>query len=179
MGFDVVTFSGDKLFGGPQSGIILGKKAFLDKIKKNHLLRALRCDKISLALLSTTLRQYLHPASIVQKNATLQLLTRSKNNLMEISKGILSHIDKKHHDYFQIIEAEGKAGSGAYPVYPIPSLALQIRSDQVNAENLSRQLRLNEIPILGYIENDIFHINLLAILEEDISLIGKILNKLL
>jgi L-seryl-tRNA(Ser) seleniumtransferase len=179
MGFDVVTFSGDKLLGGPQAGIILGKKRYLERIKKNHLLRALRCDKIILALLSTILRQYLHPNSITEKNTTLQLLSRTKNNMKEISKKVLSFIDKKHHEYLKIVEAEGKAGSGAYPVHPIPALSLQINCPKYTAEKLSRKLRLGETPIFGYIENDIFHINFLTLLEEDLPLLGKTLNKIL
>jgi L-seryl-tRNA(Ser) seleniumtransferase len=140
MDFDVVTFSGDKLLGGPQAGIIIGKKNYLEKIKKNHLLRALRCDKINLALLSTILRQYLHPASISQTNTTLQLFSRTKNDMIEISKKVLFLIDKKHHENLKIVEAEGRAGSGAYPVHPIPSISLQINSPQYTAEKLSRIL---------------------------------------
>jgi L-seryl-tRNA(Ser) seleniumtransferase len=179
MDFDVVTFSGDKLLGGPQAGIIIGKKNYMEKVKKNHLLRALRCDKISLALLSTILRQYLHPNSITNSNTTLQLFSRTKDFLIEISEKVLLKIDKKHHKYLKIIESEGRAGSGAYPVHPIPSKSLQIKSPNITAEKLSRKFRLNEIPIFGYIEDDIFHLNFLTILEEDIHLVAETLNKVL
>jgi len=179
MDFDIVTFSGDKLLGGPQAGIIVGKKEYINKIKKNHLLRALRCDKISLALLSACLRQYLYPASITEKNATLKLFSRNINNLRKMSKKIFTHIDRKLHDYLKIIDTEGRAGSGAYPVHPIPSISLQIKSPKFSAEKLSQQLRNNQIPIFGYIENDSFHLNFLTILEDDLPPIGKILNKVL
>ena len=179
MGCDVITFSGDKLLGGPQAGIIIGKNNYLDKIKKNHLLRALRCDKISLALLSSTLRQYLHLKDIAEKNITLQLFLRSKNKLKEISELLLSLIDNKYHDQLKIVEDDGKAGSGAYPVQPIPSLALQIKNRKSSAEKLSKQLRLAEPPIFGYIRDDLLHINLLAILEEDIPDLAKTLNNIL
>jgi L-seryl-tRNA(Ser) seleniumtransferase len=179
MDFDVVTFSGDKLLGGPQAGIIIGKKNYLEKIKKNHLLRALRCDKINLAILSTILRQYLHPASISRTNTTLQLFSRTKNDIIKISKKVLHLINKKHHENLKIVEAEGRAGSGAYPVHPIPSIALQINSPKYTAEKLSRILRLSKIPIFGYIEDDIFHINFLTLLEEDLPLLGVTLNKVL
>ena len=96
-----------------------------------------------------------------------------------MSKKIFTHIDSKHHDYLKIIDTEGRAGSGAYPVHPIPSLSLQIKSPKISAEKLSQQLRNNQIPIFGYIENDSFHLNFLTILEDDLPPIGKILNKVL
>jgi L-seryl-tRNA(Ser) seleniumtransferase len=179
MDFDIVTFSGDKLLGGPQAGIIVGKKEYLNKIKKNHLLRALRCDKISLALLSASLRQYLYPDNLTEKNATLKLFSRDLNNLRELSKKVLKLIDSQHYEYLEIIDSEGRAGSGAYPVHPIPSLSLKIKSPKFSAEKLSLQFRNNQIPIFGYIENDSFHLNFLTILENDLPQIGKILNKVL
>jgi L-seryl-tRNA(Ser) seleniumtransferase len=179
MNFDVVTFSGDKLLGGPQAGIIIGKKKYLSKIKKNQLLRALRCDKFNLALLSTILRQYLHPASIAEKNTTLQLFSRNKNNMIELSEKLYTIIEKQHHKNIKIVEAEGRAGSGAYPVHPIPSISLQINNPNYTAEKLARRLRFNDTPIFGYIEDDIFHLNFLTVFEEDLTILGNTLNKVL
>jgi len=179
MDFDVVTFSGDKLLGGPQAGIIVGKKKYLEKIKKNHLLRALRCDKISLALLSASLRQYIYPVSVEDNNVTLKLFGRNLKQLREMSKKVLSLIDDIHHRYLKIVEAEGRAGSGAYPVHPIPSLSLQIKSPNISAEKLSQRLRQNNIPIFGTIEKDSLHINFLTLFEDDLPQISKTLNKVL
>jgi len=151
----------------------------LEKIKKNHLLRALRCDKISLALLSASLRQYIYPDSVTENNLTLKLFARNLKNLREMSKKVLSLIDSKHHSYLKIIEAEGRAGSGAYPVHPIPSLSLQIKSPNISAEKLSQKLRQNHISIFGYIENDSLNINFLTIFEDDLPQISKTLNKIL
>jgi L-seryl-tRNA(Ser) seleniumtransferase len=177
--FDIVTFSGDKLLGGPQAGFIIGKKKYIDKIRKNHLLRALRCDKLSLAIIAATLRHYLHPASISDYNPTLQLFLRSKSEMKKMSELLISSINKQHQDKIKIIEGEGSAGSGAYPVDPIPSISLQIRTPKYSAEILARKLRLNDTPIFGYIDDDIFHLNFLTILKEDISLIGSTLNDIL
>jgi L-seryl-tRNA(Ser) seleniumtransferase len=179
MNFDIITFSGDKLLGGPQGGFIIGKKKYIVKIKKNHLLRALRCDKLNLAIISATLRQYLHPASISDNNLTLQLFSRSKSEMKEMSELLISLVNKQHQEKINIIESEGRAGSGAYPVYPIPSVSLQIRSPKYSAEKIARKLRLNDTPIFGYIDDDIFHLNFLAILKEDISIIGSALNDIL
>ncbi len=178
-GFDIITFSGDKLLGGPQAGFILGKKRYIDKIKKNHLLRALRCDKLNLSIISSTLKQYLHPASILEKNTTLHLFTRSRSDLKKISQRLLSKIDNIHLDKIKIVESEGRAGSGAYPVHPIPSISLQLSSPNFTAEKLARKLRLNDTPVFGYIENDKFHLNLLTLFEEDLLKLSTILNDIL
>jgi seryl-tRNA(Sec) selenium transferase len=107
------------------------------------------------------------------------LFSRTKNDIIGISKKVLHLINKKHHENLKIVEAEGRAGSGAYPVHPIPSIALQINSPKYTAEKLSRILRLSKIPIFGYIEDDIFHINFLTLLEEDLPLLSMTLNKVL
>jgi L-seryl-tRNA(Ser) seleniumtransferase len=179
MGFDIITFSGDKLLGGSQAGYILGKKKYIDKIKKNHLLRALRCDKFNLSIISATLKQYLHPHSISEKNTTLQLFTRSRSDLKKISELVLSRIDKTHLDKIKVVESEGRAGSGAYPVHPIPSISLQINHPKYTAEKLARKLRLSDTPVFGYIENDLFHLNLLTLFEEDYLKLSHILNSIL
>jgi len=178
-GFDIVSFSGDKLLGGPQMGIILGKQTYIEKIKRNHLLRALRCDKISLTLLSATLRQYLHYPTLIASNTTLKLFSRTVKDMKQLSNHLLRLINKKHHPNLKIVSAEGRAGSGAYPVYPIPSLALQINTQRYSAEKLARLLRLQEIPIFGYIMDDCYHLNYLTIFDEEIPIIAKTLNHLL
>ena len=178
-GYDIVCFSGDKLLGGPQAGIILGNKRHLQRIKKNHLLRALRCDKINLAILSHTLRHYLQRATLLEKNLTLKLLSRNENQLQRISGQILKQLDKKHREKINVVHSNGRAGSGAYPVSPIPSLAFQITSPQYTANQLSRKFRLQEPPIFGYIMNDIFHLDLLAILDEDLITISHTLNMII
>lgn len=178
-GYDIVCFSGDKLLGGPQAGIILGNKRHLQKIKRNHLLRALRCDKINLAILSHTLQQYLNNATLLENNLTLKLLSRNENQLKKISGQIMNNLDKKHKEKIYVINSTGRAGSGAYPVSPIPSLALQIISPHYKANQLSKKLRLQEIPIFGYIMDDIFHLDLLALLDEDLPVISHSLNKIL
>jgi L-seryl-tRNA(Ser) seleniumtransferase len=179
MGFDIITFSGDKLLGGSQAGFILGKKRYIDKINKNHLLRALRIDKFNLSIISATLKQYLHPDSISEKNTTLRLFSRSPSDLKKHSELFLSKIDDIHQDKIKVVKSEGRAGSGAYPVHPIPSISLQISSPKYTAEKLARKLRLNDTPVFGYIENDLFHLNLLTLFEEDFSTLSSILNEIL
>jgi L-seryl-tRNA(Ser) seleniumtransferase len=177
-GVDVVTFSGDKLLGGPQAGIIVGKSIFVKKIKRNHLLRALRCDKLILAMLATNLQKYLHPDSLCQANRTLSLFSRSVEEMTITAQEILQRLTHAGNSV-KAVAAQGRAGSGAYPVFPIKSIALQLTIPNISAEKLARKLRVNEVPILGYIENDILHLNLLTVLEDDIEIIVKALNQLL
>jgi L-seryl-tRNA(Ser) seleniumtransferase len=176
-GVDVVTFSGDKLLGGPQAGIIVGKQTYLKKIKRNHLLRALRCDKLILALLATNLQKYLHPPSLCQTNVTLSLFSRSVEEMTITAQEIVQRLTHVGNSV-KAVEAQGRAGSGAYPVYPIKSIALQLTIPNISAEKLARKLRLNDVPILGYIENDIFHLNLLTVTEGDSEIIVEALNQL-
>jgi L-seryl-tRNA(Ser) seleniumtransferase len=178
-GVDVVTFSGDKLLGGPQAGIIVGKKEFLSKIRKNHLLRALRCDKLTLALVASNLQKYLHTSSLKSTNATLALFTRDMKDMRALGNEITSLIESEQRNNIEIVEAQGRAGSGAYPVYPIKSFALQINTSTISAEQLARKMRLYDIPILGYIENDTFYLSLLTINKTDTGIIAQALNKIL
>jgi L-seryl-tRNA(Ser) seleniumtransferase len=177
--YDIVTFSGDKLLGGSQAGFIIGKSKYIEKIKKNHLLRALRCDKINLAIISAILRQYLNPDKMLKTNTALHLFSRTREDMTKISKQLLSTIDQKHHTVLKVIESEGRAGSGAYPVHPIPSLSLRMDSPKYTAEQLARRLRLSDTPVFGHIDTDIFHLNFLTLLEDDLPILGKILNKVL
>ena len=180
MGFDIITFSGDKLLGGPQAGIILGRQELLKKIKKNHLLRALRCDKITLMLLSDCLQKYLRqPESLIQKNLTLDLLARKTEDLRTLARKIFEALNPDMQKKVKIVEAAGRVGSGAFPVFPLPALALQIDVKQPTAEKIADHFRRQAVPIIGYIENNLFHLNLLAVFPRDCPHIVSALNRLL
>jgi len=178
-GVDLVSFSGDKLLGGPQSGIIVGKNELIKKIRKNHLLRALRCDKITLSLLAQTLQKYLQPGSIAQNNISMGLFSRSPKDLKSLAKKIVDSLPAEKIQAVEIVDAEGRIGSGAYPVFPIKSIALKLNSKNSSAEQLARIFRAYQPPVLGYIENDSFFINLLAITEGDTDLIVESIKKIL
>jgi L-seryl-tRNA(Ser) seleniumtransferase len=178
-GVDVVTFSGDKLLGGPQAGIILGRRDILHRIKRNHLLRALRCDKITLTLLRRILQDYLLPESVENSNETLRIFSQKKESLRQRAENLRKQISPEIRDFFMIIEAEGKVGSGAYPVFPIPSYALGYRPGPVTAERMARKLRLNETPVFGYLENDTYMMNMLTLRDEDIPRIAQLLSEVI
>ena len=163
-GASVVSFSGDKLLGGSQAGIICGKKKFIQKIHKNPLYRALRCDKFSYAILEATLRTYQTAEDIRKENLAIALFNRSQNELVNIGNKLLKNIPSKSVKKFnmKIKQTEVEAGSGSLPLQKFPSAAIVFKG-QIKASELSRQFRSAPYPILGYITGNCFHIDLKAI----------------
>lgn len=163
-GADVVCFSGDKLLGGPQSGIICGKKTVINKIHKNPLYRAFRADKFSFAILEAILRTYITDIEIQNENLAISLFTRNQESLKKIASKVLKklpfEIQKKYG--IEIISTEVEAGSGSLPLEKIKSFALIFKGD-LKASELSRQFREAIFPLLGYIKGNHFHIDLKAI----------------
>jgi L-seryl-tRNA(Ser) seleniumtransferase len=176
-GADVVSFSGDKLLGGPQSGIILGKKSFLEKIRKNHLARALRCDKLTFAALEAILRLYLDPETLPDKLPTISMLNLSLKTLKERGELIRGKI-KPPHLNIDIQKTNSQMGSGTLPLIEIPSMAMAIKSEKYSAQKLSARLRNNHPPIVGYIRDDSLFLNLRTVREDELLTIARALNKL-
>ena len=163
-GASVVSFSGDKLLGGPQAGIICGKKILIRKIHKNPLYRALRCDKFTYAILEATLRTYLTPIDIQKENLTMTLFNRSQAELLKIGKKIVKKLPRKIVDKFgiEVEQTEVEAGSGSLPLEKFPSAAF-VFNGEMKASELSRKFRSAPNPVLGYISGNRFHIDLKAI----------------
>jgi len=163
-GASVVSFSGDKLLGGPQAGIICGKKTLIRKIHKNPLYRALRCDKFTYAILEATLRTYLTPIDIQKENLTMTLFNRSQAELLKIGKKIVKKLPRKIVDKFgiEVEQPEVEAGSGSLPLEKFPSAAIVFKGE-MKASELSRKFRSAPNPVLGYISGNRFHIDLKAI----------------
>jgi L-seryl-tRNA(Ser) seleniumtransferase len=175
---DIVTFSGDKLLGGPQSGIIAGKLKYVKLIRQNHLLRALRCDKITLSLLNGILRDYLLPENLTQTNTTLQLFSRPKKTVSKLAHNLIAQLNESLKKSAHVINADGRVGSGAFPVFNIPTVAVQIEHPGFSANRMAYQLRHNDIPVIGTIDQDRLVLNFLAVYESDIDVISTALNKL-
>lgn len=172
-GADVITFSGDKLLGGPQAGIIVGKTGIVDEIKRNPLTRALRIDKLTLSALESTLRLYRDEAKAIRMIPTLRMLTLSSKEIKEKAKQLaarLQAIDNARIDT-QVLQRSSKAGGGALPLLNLPSQCVSIKIQGCSANTLERQLRDNDPPIIGRIEEDMFIMDLRTIQEEEISII--------
>ena len=170
-GVDVVTFSGDKLIGGPQSGLIVGTKALIDQMKKNPMTRALRCDKLIYASMEATLQSYISPAELPSKNRTYELLTRSPGELHTLAEAVLEGLPNEVPEILdlQLMDAPTEAGSGSLPTEQIPGIALVIQSSAWSPNRIMHWMRNWSAPIIGYISHDQCYFNLRTILPDQIK----------
>jgi L-seryl-tRNA(Ser) seleniumtransferase len=174
-GTDVVTFSGDKLLGGPQAGIIVGKKPIVDMIKQNPLARALRIDKLTLAALESTLRLYRDEEKAVHTIPTLRMLTMPIEAIEERSSKLaeaLQTVGQSRMD-INLIEGSSKAGGGALPMMELPSRCLRIQVQGMSANALEKRMRRNHPPVIGRIEDDAFIIDPRTLDQEDLTIIRR------
>lgn len=162
-GVDVVTFSGDKLLGGPQAGIIAGRAELISKIRKSPLKRALRCDKLTLAALEAVLRLYADPDTLVQRVPTLRLLTREPAAIRQTAEALLPSLRGWAGAGFEadVCDVYSQIGSGSLPLETLPSAALRLGSTSSNKRTRSRELRelaerLRQLPtpVIGRIADD-------------------------
>jgi len=180
MGIDIVTFSGDKVFGGPQSGIVAGKKEFINKMKKNNISRALRCDKLILAALEGTMRAYLQGETGIKSLPTIKMLLEKTENLETRGESIIGQLNESIREGFEIIlcESQGEIGSGALPLEKIEGIAIKIKGKSIKAEMISKRMRMNDPPVIGFIKDDAFHIDLRTVQAHEDGEIQNAINKL-
>lgn len=155
---DLVTFSGDKLVGGPQAGFVVGRRDLIQAINRNPMKRALRVDKIRLAAIEATLNLYRDPVRLAKCLPTLRMLTRSRDEIEAQARRILPHVAKALGSDFavEICECASQIGSGALPLETIPSAGLAIASKRKGREleRLSGMLRELPRPVIGRIEKE-------------------------
>ena len=164
-GVDVVSFSGDKLLGGPQAGIILGKKTYIDILKKHPLTRAMRVDKMTLAALEATLRSY--ESGCPEEIPVLDMLGASAETLRQKAE-LLASLLAEAGISASVVPVEGRVGGGSVPNRSLPSFAVTLTGD-VNA--LEEKLRLGLRPIIGRIHNDAYLLDVRTLREEDFPVI--------
>lgn len=173
-GADLVTFSGDKLLGGPQAGFIVGRKDLIQKINKNPMKRALRMDKIRLAALEATLRLYLDPDRLKENLPTVRLLTRPKADIMAAAERLAPVLQRAVGPGFtvSVIDCSSQIGSGALPEEAIASAGIAVRP--MDSKGSGRALaafasafRALPIPVLGRIENQSFILDLRCLEDEE------------
>jgi len=164
-GADVVTFSGDKLLGGPQAGLIVGRKEFIAKIKKNPFKRALRPGKLTLAALSATLRLYRRTPDLIAAFPTLRWLTRSQEEMDGVAAHVIPLLQTQLGEGFTIsVEStQAQIGSGALPEENLPSRAIVIHHARLSAEKIAARFRASDPPILGRIHDGAFLLDLRGI----------------
>ena len=166
---DILTFSGDKLIGGPQSGIIIGKEKWINAMQKNPLYRVMRSDKITLGLLEEILRSY-RSNYFTKDNLSLRMLTTKRSTLVNRGKKVIQGLTKKKIKDFNIVLENSKveAGSGSLPENPIESIALSFSHKNISPNELARKFRSGRIPVVGYIKSNKFIIDLKAILPNQL-----------
>ncbi|MDK2901273.1 MAG: L-seryl-tRNA(Ser) seleniumtransferase [Thermosediminibacterales bacterium] len=176
-GIDVVTFSGDKLLGGPQGGIIVGKRKYIDRIKKHPLTRALRVDKMTLGALEYVLKLYVDESKALKEIPTLKMLTLSPEKISEraneLYKAIKERLGKRVKT--DIIETYSIVGGGAFPVDKLPSKGVSVSIPGLSVCDLEKRLRLNEIPIITRIEKDLLILDVRSIQHGEVEIIADAL----
>ena len=170
-GVDVVSFSGDKLLGGPQAGIILGKKEYLDILKKHPLNRALRVDKMTLAALEATLQSY--EKGMAEEIPVIGMLAAAPEVLQQKARQ-LSALLAEAGLGGEILPTAGRVGGGSLPNHTLPSFAVAFSGD-VNA--LEARLRGGSVPIIGRIHEGKFLLDVRTLFEEDFPLIVQTLRE--
>lgn len=169
-GADIVSFSGDKLLGGPQAGIIVGAKPLIDRLKKNPLARALRLDKMTLAALEATLRLYLDPENARREVPTLRMLTETADDVLvrakKLEKALAGALPRDACE-ISIVEETSRAGGGALPMCDIPTYCVQLQFAQGDALSCDRHLVSERlVPVVGRLKKDALLFDARTVLDE-------------
>lgn len=175
-GVDIITFSGDKLIGSCQAGIIVGKHALINKLRHHPLARAMRVDKVTLSILEATLKHYLEPETVHEHIPTIKMLLSElqevKKRAQDIAKNIRARIS---YCCVDVIRAYAKVGSGAFPIQDLPSYAVSIKFSQLSIPLVAKLLRVNTPPVFGKIQNNSLIIHPRTLLPEEDNEIADII----
>ncbi|MGH7854564.1 MAG: L-seryl-tRNA(Sec) selenium transferase [Candidatus Binatia bacterium] len=166
-GADVVTFSGDKILGGPQAGLMVGKKDLIGRMNRNHLQRALRCGKLTLAALEATLRRYRQSPNVVQEIPTLRAFTRPMDEIHALGEALVPKLATALGNEFriQLQESTAQIGSGALPTEELPTVVVSVEHPKLSANAIAQKFRAATPPIIGRIKDDRFLLDLRTIFD--------------
>jgi len=180
LGADLTLFSGDKLLGGPQAGIIAGKKEWISKIESDPLMRAFRLDKMNLAALEQTLLLHLNPSNACQKIPTLQMLSASMEELQKKAKQLETQLHQVNGcERVQAKTGEGFAGGGTLPDQSMPTWVVEFSSNKINSQTLSQGLRVSTPSIFTRIKDEKIIFDLRTLNYDEINIITQIIQKVL
>ena len=167
MGVDIVTFSGDKILGGPQAGLMVGRKVWIERMDKNPLKRALRCGKLTLCALEATLRLYQRSPHVTDEIPTLRAFTRPMSEIVKLGERLLvalkTQLGSEFH--FSLEESTAQIGSGALPTEELPSKVIVVQHSLMTAEKIAQMFRAAKPPILGRIKDDRFLLDLRTVFD--------------
>jgi L-seryl-tRNA(Ser) seleniumtransferase len=180
-GVDVACFSGDKLIGGPQSGVIVGKTEIVNKIKKNPLARAFRIGKMTIAGMEATLKLFLNPEKLEESHPSYRMFSYTPNELEKRAKKMVKSLgdDLREKAVIDIVDGESQIGSGSVPIETLPSRILRIEPLSQSAEEFARKLRQNRIPVFTRIQKNAVMLDFRTISpDDDKAVLKAILNAL-
>ena len=179
-GADIVTFSGDKMLGGPQAGIIVGKKEYIEKMKKNQLTRALRVDKLTICALEATLRMYLDEEKAIKNIPTLKMLTYNIEELQGKANTLLNKIKALNLDAsINVEDGFSQVGGGSMPLETIKTKVIAITPNKINVSTLEKTLRLSESHIVARVYDNKYVLDVRTIFEDEYDSIVNELEKAL
>lgn len=172
-GVDIVTFSGDKLLGGPQAGLILGKRPIIERVKKNPLNRALRIDKFTLAGLETVLRFYFDEKTALAGVPTLTMLTADINDIEKRARRLVRKVKKRlaAKCLVDVCQTESRVGGGALPEEALTSWAVVLEPQDRSINELEVELRGGSKPIIGRIEGDRYLLDMRTVADDEATLL--------
>lgn len=175
-GADVVLFSGDKLLGGPQGGILIGKKEYIDRMKKHPLARALRVDKMTLAAMEATFFEYLDMESAKKNVPVLKMITMDEETLYHRARILMEAIWKKT-DEFQLnwCDCYDQVGGGSAPTVRLNGKAVTVYSSKVSAEKLERLLRKADVPVIVRVSQDVVMLSVRTIKDTEFDIVADAL----
>ncbi len=171
-GADIVCFSGDKLLGGPQAGIVVGGKAYIEAMKKNHLARALRIDKLTLAALEATLRIYLE-GTAEREIPVLRMIAADLNTLKEKARALCTKIrESTRNCRAEVADEYSQIGGGSVPGQSLPTAAVSVCPHGVSVMELERRMRQNGTPVIARISKDRLMLDVRTLEESDFPAIA-------
>lgn len=175
-GADVVLFSGDKLLGGPQGGVLIGKKEYINKMKKHPLARAFRVDKMTLAAMEATFFEYLDMDTAKKNIPVLQMITYTEDELIAKANKLIDAINAKTDVYELAIEpCNDQIGGGSAPTVKLHGQAVSVATDAISAERLERLMRKAEVPVIVRVAHDQVLFSVRTIKESEMNLVADAL----
>lgn len=173
-GVDVVSFSGDKLLGGPQAGIIVGKKKYIDKMKKNPLTRAFRIDKFTATILEMIFHEYLNEEDAIKNIPVLSLITKDLKEIEENATDLFNKIENlKNVADINVEDTFSQIGGGSLPAERIKSKSVTIMPKNISTQSLEAKLRAGKNPVVGRISEEKLILDMRTVLEDEIDILAQ------
>lgn len=180
-GADIVTFSGDKLLGGPQAGIIVGSTRYVDALRKHPLTRALRVDKMTVAALEATLREYLEPERALRDVPALRMMLEPPGSVKKRAARLKRALGRGGSAEVEVsvVADVSRAGGGTLPTAEIPTYCLRVSHARLSASELEERLRRAAPPVIARVNEDRLVLDLRTVTDEEIPVLGRILGTVL